>query len=87
MRAETPPRSVRNCGLHPLIHTFPPEVSVQDVENKKAQAKTPHFLSLKQDIVAGSQEKKCELKYVIYIQGRHKKAEPKLRSVFWEMIS
>ena len=60
-----PPRAWRKFTLHPLIHTFPPEVSVQDVENKKAQAKTPHFLSLKQDIVAGSQEKNCGLNYVI----------------------
>jgi hypothetical protein len=34
---------------------------------KKAEPKTPHFLSLNQDIVDGSQEQKCELKYVIYI--------------------
>jgi hypothetical protein len=28
----------------------------QDVEKKKAESKTPHFLSLNQDIVAQSQE-------------------------------
>jgi hypothetical protein len=33
---------------------------------KKAEPKTPHFLSLHQNIVAGSQEQKCELKYVIH---------------------
>jgi hypothetical protein len=37
----------------------------QDVEKKKAEPKAPHFLSLSQDIVASSQEGKCELKYVI----------------------
>ena len=30
--------------------------------NKKAERKTPHFLSLSQDIVAQSQEEKCGLK-------------------------
>ena len=34
---------------------------------KKAEPKTPHFLSLNQDIVVWSQEQKCGLKYVIYI--------------------
>jgi hypothetical protein len=33
---------------------------------KKAEPKTPHFLSLNQDIVAGSQREKCGLKYVIH---------------------
>jgi hypothetical protein len=37
----------------------------QYVEKKKAEPKTPHFLSLNQDIVAGSQEEKCGLKYVM----------------------
>jgi hypothetical protein len=32
---------------------------------KKSAAEAPHFLSLSQDIVAGSQEQKCRLKYVI----------------------
>jgi hypothetical protein len=32
---------------------------------KKAEPKTPHFLSLNQDIVDGSQEQKCELKYEV----------------------
>jgi hypothetical protein len=46
--------------------TFPPpEISAQEVEKKKAEPKTPHFLSLNQDIVAWSQEKKCGLKYDI----------------------
>jgi hypothetical protein len=51
--------------LHPLIHTIAPETSAQDVEKKKAEPKTPHFLSLKQDIVVCSYEEKCGLKYVI----------------------
>jgi len=33
---------------------------------KKAEPKTPHFLSLNQDIVAWSQDEKCGLKYVIH---------------------
>jgi hypothetical protein len=51
--------------LHPLIHTIAPETLAQDVEKKKAELKTPHFLSLNQDIVAWSQKEKCGLKYVI----------------------
>ncbi len=39
----------------------------QDFEKKKAEPKTPHFLSLNQDIVAWSQDEKCRLKYVIHI--------------------
>ena len=54
------------CELHPLIHTFIKFNLVQDLEKKKAESKTPHFLSLKQDIVAWSAEQKCGLKYVIY---------------------
>ena len=45
--------------------TLPTETLLQDVEKKKAESLTPHFLSLDQDIVAGSQEEKCGLKYVI----------------------
>jgi hypothetical protein len=37
----------------------------QDIEKKKAEPRTPHFLSLNQDIVAWSQEAKCALKYVM----------------------
>ena len=33
---------------------------------KKTEPKTPHFLSLNQDIVAGSQKEKFELKYDIF---------------------
>jgi hypothetical protein len=44
---------------------------------KKAEPKTPHFLSLHQNIVAGSQKQKCGLKYVIYTF-KNKKAEPLL---------
>jgi len=35
----------------------------QDVEKKKAESKTSHFLSLNQDIVASPQDEKCGLKY------------------------
>ena len=56
-----------NCGLHPLIYTSPGFAQAQDVEKKKAEPKTPHLLSLNQDIVAGSQNEKCGLKYVIHI--------------------
>ena len=52
-----------DCELHPLIHTLPPRTSAPDVEKKKAEPKTPHFLSLNQDIVAWSQKQKCGLKY------------------------
>jgi hypothetical protein len=38
----------------------------QDVEQKKAEPKTPHFLSLIQDIVASPQDEKCGLKYDRY---------------------
>jgi hypothetical protein len=58
-------RPVRKFILHPLIHTFASKISAQDVEKKKAELKTPHFLSLNQDIVVYSQEQKCGLKYVI----------------------
>jgi len=51
--------------LHPLIHTSPRFVQAQDVENKKAEPKTPHFLSSNQYIVASPKEQKCGLKYVI----------------------
>jgi len=44
---------------------FPPqEPQHQMLRRKKAEPKTPHFLSLNQDIVAWSQEEKCGLKYV-----------------------
>ena len=56
---------MRNCELHPLIHTFPTRNFAQDVENKKAEPKTPHFLSLNQGMVAWAQEEKCGLKYVM----------------------
>jgi hypothetical protein len=42
------------------------ETQHQILGRKKAEPKTPHFLSLHQNIVAGSQEEKCELKYVIH---------------------
>jgi hypothetical protein len=56
-------------GLHPLIHTFPPKSSTQDLEKKKAEPKTPHFLSLNQNIVASPQDEKCGLKYVMLTPG------------------
>jgi hypothetical protein len=37
---------------------------------KKAEQKTPHFLSLNQNIVAASQEEKCGLKYEILSPAR-----------------
>ena len=37
--------------------------------NKKAESRTPHFLSSNQDIVVCSQEQKCGLKYVIHTPG------------------
>jgi hypothetical protein len=40
------------CGYHPLIHTCLGFAQVQDVGNKKAELKPPHFFSLIQDIVA-----------------------------------
>jgi hypothetical protein len=52
-------RLSQKCKLHPLIHTRPDFTGAQDVEKKKAEPKTPHFLSLNQDIVAQSQEEKC----------------------------
>ena len=55
-----------NCGLHPLIHTLLDFTVAQDLEKKKGEPKTPHFLSLNQDIVAGSQKRKCGLKYDMY---------------------
>ena len=39
------------------------ETSAHDVEKKKAEPRTPHFLSSNQDIVAWSQEEKWGLKY------------------------
>jgi hypothetical protein len=47
------------------MHTSPGFVQAQDFEKKKAEPKTPHFLSLTQDIVARPQEAKCALKYDI----------------------
>jgi len=38
------------------------------LKRKKAEPKTPHFLSLNQNVVAWSQEQKCGLKYVISTQ-------------------
>jgi len=56
----------------PLIYTLLVFKLAQDVEKKKAELKTPHFLSLNRDIVAWSQERKWGLKYDInsHISGR-----------------
>jgi len=54
------------CGLHPLIHTLLEFILVQDAEKKKTEPRTPHFLSLNQDIVGWSLEGKCGLKYVMH---------------------
>ncbi len=53
------PQSLWNFGFHTLMHSLLGFTLAQDVEKKKAEPKTPHFLSLNQDIVAGSQEGKC----------------------------
>jgi hypothetical protein len=53
---------MQNYRFPPLIHTIASETSAQDVEKKKAEPKTPHFLGLNQDIVASSQDEKCGLK-------------------------
>ena len=39
------PRLQQKFILHPLIHTFLKFNLAQDVEEKKAELKTPHFLS------------------------------------------
>jgi hypothetical protein len=59
-----------NFALHPLIHTHPDFKAAQDVEKKKAEPKTPHFLAIYQDIVACSQKQKWGLKYVMFSPGR-----------------
>jgi hypothetical protein len=59
-------RVLRNFTLHPLIHTFATRNLNTRCCEKKAELKTPHFLNSNQDIVVGSQEEKCGLKYVIF---------------------
>jgi hypothetical protein len=59
------------CVLHPLIHTLLDFTLAQDIEKKKAEPRTPHFLSLNQNIVGGPQMQKCGLKYVIHSPGDH----------------
>ena len=58
-----------NFALHPLMHTSARKTLVQDVEKKKTEQKTPHFLSLNQDVVAWSKREKWGLKYVIHTRG------------------
>ena len=53
---------MQKCALKYVIHS-----PGAGTEHKKAEPRTPHFLSLNQDIVVYSQEQKCGLKYVIYI--------------------
>jgi hypothetical protein len=65
MRNLNSPQSQKKFRLHPLIHTSLKFIEAQDVEKKKAEPKTPHFLSLKQDIVGWLQVEKWGLKYVI----------------------
>jgi hypothetical protein len=76
MRNADPSRPPQNCRLHPLIHTGLESNLAQDIEKKKAEQKTPHFLGINQDIVAWSQEGKCGLKYVIYTPGRCHRVNP-----------
>jgi hypothetical protein len=54
-----------DCELHPLIHSLLKFTLSQDVEKKKAEPRTPHFLSSNQDVVANQKYQECELKYVI----------------------
>ena len=61
------PGRLSKSTLHPLIYTPLKYGLAPDLEKKKAELKTPHFLRLNQDIVASPQEEKCGLKYVIYI--------------------
>ena len=49
-------RSQPKFTSHPLIYTRLGFAQAQDVENKKADQKTPLFLSLNLDIVTCSQE-------------------------------
>ena len=44
-----------DCELHPLIHTCLGSIQAQDVEKKKAELKTPNFLSINKDVVANSE--------------------------------
>jgi len=58
----------QNFVLHPLIHTSLGFAQAQDVEKKKAETETPHFLSSNQDIVYWAKEEKCQLKHVMFTQ-------------------
>ena len=62
-------RSLSKFVLHPLIYTLLSLTLAQNVEKKKAEPKTSHFLSLNQDIVARSQWAECALKYVMQSPG------------------
>jgi hypothetical protein len=69
-----------NCGLHPLIHTLLKFTLAQNVEKKEAEPRTPHILSLNQNIVAVSEWQKCGLKYVIQIASRPRQTNSKRQS-------
>jgi hypothetical protein len=44
--------------LYYILHASLGFDQAQDLDNKKAEPRTPHFLSLNQDIVTWSQEEK-----------------------------
>ena len=52
--------------LHPLIHISPGFAQVQDVEKKRVEPRTAHFLKFNQNIVARPEEEKWGLKYVMH---------------------
>ena len=56
--ALTPNPNASGLTRRDLIHTLLDFTVAQDLEKKKAEPKTPHFLSLNQDAVAWSQEAK-----------------------------
>ena len=49
------------------LHFTPQKPQHQMLRRKKAEPKTPHILTLNQNIVASPQDEKCGLKYVIHI--------------------
>ena len=54
-----------DCALHPLIHTFPFLNSAQDIEKKKAEPKTPHFLGSNQDMHEQQSYKRFRYRIVV----------------------
>ena len=65
-------RSRPKFALHPLIHTVLRFVQAQNVEKKKAEPRTPHFLSLNQYIVAWSKKTKCGVCYLQFPKNKGK---------------